>query len=119
MSEAQSARPNSARRRASRPHLEWYRKAAKKKLDELRAKNPSAKLADAQLAIAREHGFSSWRALNKHMTSAAAHVPAFFDAIRAGDRERFERMLDQHPQLVLLKNEHGQTALNLAAENDD
>ncbi|MBC8109115.1 MAG: ankyrin repeat domain-containing protein, partial [Anaerolineae bacterium] len=98
---------------------DWYRKAAKKKLDELRRTIPAAKLADAQLAIAREHGFSSWRALNKHMSSASAHVPAFFDAIVAGDRARVEQMLDQHPQLTLLKNDHGSTALHVAAENDD
>lgn len=104
---------------AARPHLDWYRKAAKKKLPELRQTDPSAKLADAQLAIAREHGFSSWRELNKYMTGAQSLVPAFFDAIRAGDRPQFDRMLDRHPPLVLLKNEHGQSALNLAAESDD
>lgn len=120
MSEAQSA-PNQHphRRPNQRPHLEWYRKAAKRKLDELRRTGPTAKLADAQLAIAREHGFSSWRALNKHVSSAAAQVPAFFGTIRAGDRSTFDRLLDQFPQLVLLKNERGQTALNLAAERDD
>ncbi|MBC8105214.1 MAG: hypothetical protein H7Z14_01375, partial [Anaerolineae bacterium] len=64
MSTAQPAQP-------ARPHLDWYRKAAKKKLDELHRTNPAAKLADAQLAIAREHGFPSWRALNKHMSSAS------------------------------------------------
>jgi len=103
----------------ARPHLDWYRKAAKKKLDELRRNDPAAKLADAQLAIAREHGFSSGRALNKHVSGAAAQVPAFFNAIAAGDRARVEEMLDQHPQLTLLKNEHGSTALHVAAENDD
>jgi hypothetical protein len=55
MSEAHSARPN-------RPHLDWYRKAAKQRLSELRKTKPDAKLADAQLAIAPEHCFSSWRA---------------------------------------------------------
>src|SRR4051812_19635948 len=106
MSEAQSARA------VGRPHLEWYRKAAKRKLDELRKSDPAAKLADAQLAVAREHGFPSWRALNKHVSSAAAQVPAFFAAIRAGDRPLFDRMLEEYPQLALLKNEHSQSALN-------
>src|SRR5215207_1845259 len=100
MSKAQPARPA----QPERPHLDWYRKAAKKKLDELRQADPPAKLADAQLAIAREHGFPSWRALNKHMTGAAAQVPAFFNAIEAGDPALVEQMLDQHPQLTLLKN---------------
>jgi ankyrin repeat protein len=102
-----------------RPHLDWYRKAAKRRLDELRQNNPQAKLADAQLSVARERGFSSWRALNAHMTSAAAQLPSFFESIRAGDFPRFERMLNQFPQLLTLKDEHGQSALNLAVEHDD
>ncbi|CAN5631375.1 hypothetical protein BH09PLA1_BH09PLA1_33660 [soil metagenome] len=102
-----------------RLHLEWYRKAAKKKLAELRRADPAKKLADAQLAIARAHGFSSWRELNKQLTDAQSHVPAFFAAIRAGDRQQFDQLLNHHPQLVLLKDEHGQTALHIAAESDD
>ena len=47
----------------ARPSLEWLRKTAKDRLDVLRAAHPGARLAEAQLAIAREHGFSSWRAL--------------------------------------------------------
>ena len=31
--------------------------------ERLRATNPAAKLSEAQLAIARQYGFSSWRAL--------------------------------------------------------
>jgi hypothetical protein len=46
-----------------RPHLDWYRKSAKKKLREIRKKDASARLAQAQLAVARQAGFSSWRKL--------------------------------------------------------
>ena len=45
------------------PNLDWYKKAAKKRLEELRTRDPDARLADAQLSIARENGFSSWRKL--------------------------------------------------------
>jgi hypothetical protein len=38
----------------SRPNLEWLRKTAKQALRELCAQNPHAKLADAQLLLARE-----------------------------------------------------------------
>lgn len=47
----------------NQPNLEWLRKHAKRRLAELRQTDPSAKLADAQFAIAKELGFTSWRAL--------------------------------------------------------
>jgi hypothetical protein len=42
------------------PNLDWLRKQARRRLDELRNTNPAAKLADAQFDVATEHGFSSW-----------------------------------------------------------
>jgi ankyrin repeat protein len=48
-----------------RPSLAWLRKTAKQKLAVLREKHPSARLADAQFALAREYGFEGWRHL-KH-----------------------------------------------------
>ena len=60
-----------------RASLEWLRKTAKARLKALRAAQPSARLAEAQLAVAREHGFSSWRALKAHVdriTAARAAV---------------------------------------------
>lgn len=47
----------------AQPSLEHLRKMAKRRLAKLRAAGASAQLADAQLLLAREHGFSSWRAL--------------------------------------------------------
>jgi hypothetical protein len=41
-----------------RASLEWLKRRAKKLLRELRRTGAHAKLARAQLAIAREHGFS-------------------------------------------------------------
>ena len=46
-----------------RASLEYLKKLAKKRLAALRATHPATKLSGAQLAIAREYGFSSWRAL--------------------------------------------------------
>jgi ankyrin repeat protein len=57
-----------------RPSLEWLRKAAKDRLDQLRARDTSAKLADAQLAVAREHGFPSWRRLKAHIERTARNA---------------------------------------------
>ncbi len=44
-----------------RANLEWLKKLCKERLGELRAQNPTAKLGDVQLAVAREYGFPSWR----------------------------------------------------------
>lgn len=55
------------------PNLEHLKKAAKKRLRELRTVHPRAKLADAQLQLAREYSFASWRKLRNHVMIA---VPA-------------------------------------------
>jgi hypothetical protein len=54
----------------ARPSLEHLRKQARVRLRNLRATSPGARLADAQLQIAREHGFASWRALKDHVDAA-------------------------------------------------
>jgi len=46
-----------------RASYEFLKKLAKERLAVLRAADPTARLSSAQLAIAREYGFSSWRAL--------------------------------------------------------
>jgi hypothetical protein len=55
----------------ARPSLEWLRKTAKDRLSQLRRTDPTAKLADAQLAIARMYGFPSWRRLKLHVEREA------------------------------------------------
>jgi hypothetical protein len=58
-----------------RPHLDHLRKQAKARLAEMRVSQPAARLADAQFALARDYGFSSWGLLSAevHRRSAAAH----------------------------------------------
>src|SRR5258708_37371173 len=54
----------------SRPNVEHLRSQAKKLLVSLKKRNKlgrAAKLADAQLSIARENGFKSWPALARHV----------------------------------------------------
>ena len=90
----------------SRPNLEYLRKLAKERLKESRREDPSARLADAQLVVAREHGFASWRKLRAHLDrvrSAADPSPEpawpealmeeFFGAIKRGDETALQRML--------------------------
>jgi hypothetical protein len=48
-------------------NLAWLRKTAKQHLRIMRAQRRDAKLAEAQFAIARQYGFSSWRSLKAHI----------------------------------------------------
>jgi ankyrin repeat protein len=76
------------------PNLDWLRKAAKKRLAELRAGDPEARLHRAQLAVARDYGFPSWRALKAHVdrVAPAPNVKGrVFAAARAGDVETVRR----------------------------
>src|SRR5436190_24371819 len=76
------------------PNLDWLRKAAKQRLSELRANAPDTKLHRAQLAVANNYGFKSWRALKEHVDRVAADSrdrDRVFDAARAGDIEAVRR----------------------------
>ena len=59
----------------ARPSLEYLKKLAKERLHQLQQQNPSARLADAQHAIAREYGFLNWSQLKESVTSSPA-LPA-------------------------------------------
>jgi hypothetical protein len=63
----------------ARPSLAQLRKQAKERLDTLRAADPDASLADAQLAIARDYGFASWPKLVHHIESvlSSARIDEF------------------------------------------
>ena len=77
-------------------NLELLRKQAKRRLRELWQANPEAKLADAQFDLARQYGFSSWRALKAHVDSLTIDGQ-LFDAARTGDTDRLTALLDKHP----------------------
>ena len=61
-----------------RASLEYLKKLAKERLATLRATSPATKLAHAQLAIAREYGFSSWGALKAEIDRRRAPNVAEF-----------------------------------------
>ena len=50
-----------------RANLDWLKKVSKERLANLRAGDPAAKLSHAQLAVARDYGFPSWRKLKAHV----------------------------------------------------
>lgn len=78
------------------PSLEWLRKEAKRRLAELQRREPAARLSDAQFEIAKQYGFSSWRALKAHIDALSVDGQ-LFAAARAGDVSRLRALLDEHP----------------------
>ncbi len=88
----------------ARPSLEWLRKRAKSLLKELRRIRPGARLAEAQLALAREHGFPSWRALVAAIPAAAvpdeATVAEFLRLVGIGEVDSVRGQLAANRALV-------------------
>jgi len=94
--------PNPSARHArtlpARPSLEHLRNEAKQHLKVLRRQNPQTKLSAAQLAVARDYGFASWRQLKAHVDAivgptggAALNRDRVFAAARSGDVETVRR----------------------------
>lgn len=99
-----------------RPSLEYLKKLARERLAELRRSDPHAKLAAALLAVARDHGFSSWRALKAEVESRLTKVnDEFFEACDRGDTEVLSRLLANEPGLVKARNPRRYNATGLHA----
>ena len=99
------------------PSLEWLRKQAKQRLALLREHDPATRLADAQLALAREYGFRSWRALKAHVDSLTLDGQ-LFDAAERGDAVSLGRLLDAQPEkLGVRKAPYAWSLLHVAAHN--
>lgn len=99
------------------PNLEWLRKQAKQRLVEIRKTNPAARLAAAQLDVARRYGFASWRALKTHVDSLTLDGQ-LFEAARTGDTEKLRGILDAHPDKLGVRNKpYEHTLLHVAAHN--
>jgi ankyrin repeat protein len=75
-----------------RANLEHLRNEAKQRLKAMRAQDPGARLADAQLAVARDYGFSSWRRLKATLDEQTRDRA--FAAAYAGDVAEVRRALD-------------------------
>jgi ankyrin repeat protein len=133
----------------ARPNLEQYKKQAKDLARDCRLGLPDAlgrilrkyarskdttqgdvdgtqiKLTDAQLVIAREHGFASWpkfAAFLKAISSPNSNVSAFeaaADAIVSGDIATLRSLLNRHPDLVEMRStrEHQATLLHYVTAN--
>lgn len=112
------------------PNLDWLKKYAREGLRAMRAANPSARLHEAQLAVAREFGFASWRKLKTHVQNAtqgpavkpstldAALAERVFSVIRADDPAQWAALLNAEPSVVHARLPDGQTALHAAAQQE-
>lgn len=99
------------------PSMEWLRKQAKRRLAELRATTPGARLADAQFDLARQYGFPSWRALKAQLDSLTVEG-RLFEAARTGDVALLEALLDEHPHGLHARNRpYAWSLLHVAAHN--
>jgi hypothetical protein len=128
------------------PSLEQYRKQAKDLLRASRDADPDALerisrclrshgrpkeapatyvLADAQLVVAREHGFASWTRFAAHVDALAhrdapvARFEAAADAIVAGDEAALRRLLREDPALIHARSTrtHHATLLHYLSAN--
>src|SRR2546426_4496640 len=88
---------NASRQLPARANLEHLRNEAKQRLREMRSEDAAAKLADAQLLIAREYGFASWRQLKAAVDNSVRE--RVFAAARNGDLDTVRRALESglHP----------------------
>jgi ankyrin repeat protein len=82
-------------------------------------------LADAQLFVAREHGFASWPKFVRHLEqlherdSPVANYEVAVDAIVSGDIATLSRLLRAHPELARARStrEHRSTLLHYVSAN--
>jgi ankyrin repeat protein len=83
------------------PHIDWLKKTAKERFAELRTRDASAKLHEAQLAVANDYGFPSWRALKARVDvlSLDGQIVA---AAKDGRAPDLDRLLAQHPRKITI-----------------
>ena len=85
----------------------------------------SCRLPNAQLVIARSHGFENWSRFSKYLnalqrkSSAVARFESAVDAIVEGDLTRLKRLLRADPSLVRARSarEHRATLLHYVSAN--
>ncbi len=81
-----------SRQLPARANLEHLRNEAKQRLRQMRTQDAAARLTDAQLVIAREYGFSSWRQLKAAVDKA--NCERVFAAAHDGDVDAVRRVLE-------------------------
>src|SRR5439155_17849940 len=90
-----------------RANLEHLKKQAKELLRSHRKKDPKAKLADVQRAIAKKYGFASWAKLKERVEAGQKVDPLKLahDAFAADDAKGLEELMRQYPHLKEVVNQ--------------
>ena len=104
-----------------RATLERYQAQARRLVNE----SDHRRLVDAQLFIARSHGFETWSRFTRHLhalsqkSSAVARFEAAADAIVDGEFAKLKRLLRADPRLVRERStrRHGATLLHYVSAN--
>src|SRR5580658_2011591 len=100
------------------PNLDWLKKTAKQRLAELRAQDAQARLNQAQLAIARDYGFSNWRALKASVDTLSLDGQ-IIAAAKDGRARELDQLLAQHPRKISITgSEWNRPLLHIAAGAD-
>jgi len=96
-----------------RPSLDYLRKLAKERLRAARVADPTATLAAAQLSIAREYGFPSWRALKAEVERRRTpRLDQFFAAIERREVAAVRALLSADPSFARERHSSGGTPLH-------
>lgn len=75
----------------------------------------------ARLVVARQHGFSTWAGLRRHVASLRESGEPFaraFRAVEARDLEALREELDRFPDLVAARGTNGNDLLGMAAGDE-
>lgn len=83
-----------------RANLEHLRNEAKQHLRIMRSANPSARLSEAQLLVARSYGFPSWRNLKSYVDALKDVGKQLVNAVHDDAVATIRRILDRYPELV-------------------
>ena len=101
-----------------RDHVEAAKLRSGQLLDSV-VNTASFTLADAQLVIARAHGFESWPKFAKHLEGLerenfpVANFERAADAIVTGDRTTLEHLLGEDPELIRVHSARAHRAMLL------
>lgn len=84
----------------ARANLEHLKNEAKQHLKTMRVQNPASRLSEAQLFVARNYGFPSWRKLKSCVDALDDFGRQLVNAVHDGNLSTMQRILDSHPDLV-------------------
>jgi Ankyrin repeats (many copies) len=95
----------------ARANLEHLRNEAKQRLKTMRSHDSAARLSEAQLLVARDYGFPSWRKMKSYVAALNDVGERLINAVGDGDLKTIREVLDRHPELVKANTEIDQVAL--------